>query len=170
MKDMFRKAFFAFVLAALATAFCAAPVEAKQSKAIKRFNQLGYQALTYNYYGYLYANYARQIAIAYGYSDAETGYYLYYGEQYSLYGYQYGSTGMQKKFADYLTGAADLCNASWQYEYNIYSYTANTLYPQYPDVAVALEPLYYAYAFNYYAEIYYDAAVKAVEPKKGKKK
>lgn len=166
---MFRKAFFTIVLATLATTFCVAPVEAKKNKAIKRFNQFGYQALTYNYYGYAYANYARQIAISYGYSDEETGYYLYYGEQYSLYAYQYGSTGLQKRFADYLTNAGDLCNASWQYEYNIYDYTANSLYPQYPDVGVILEPLYYSFAFNYYAEIYYDAAVKAVEPKKGNK-
>jgi hypothetical protein len=168
---MFRKAFFAFAFATLVTAFCAAgSVEAKQSKAIKRFNQLGYQALNYNYYGYVYANYARQIALAYGYDDAETGYYLYYGEQYSLYAYEYGSAGLRRKFSDYLKNAADLCNASWQYEYNIYSYVTNSLYPQYPDVGVAIEPLYYAYAYNYYAEIYYDAAVKAVKPKKKKRR
>lgn len=162
---MFRKSIFTFVIAALVTAFCATSVEAKPNKPLRRFNQLGYQGLVYNYYGYAYANYARQIAIAYGYSDAETGYYLYYAEQYSLYGYQYGSAGLENRFSDYLTNAADLCNAAWQYEYNIYSYAANTIYPQYPDVGVALEPLYYAYLFNVYAEVYYDAAVKAVQPK-----
>ena len=30
---------------------------------------------------------------------------------------------------------------------------------------VMLEPLYYGYLFNVYAEVYYDAAVKAVQPK-----
>lgn len=162
---MFRKAFFTILCAALVAVVCASPAEAKQPKAIKRFNSLGYQGVNYNYYGYLYANYARQIALSYGYSDAETGYYLYYGEQYSLYGYQYGTSGLQKKFSDYVTNAADLCNASWNYEYNIYSYVANSIYPNNPSVGALLEPLYYAYAFNYYAEIYYDAAVKAVQPK-----
>lgn len=162
---MFRKAFFSFICAALVVAVCASPAEAKQSKAIKRFNSIGYQGLNYNYYGYVYANYARQIALAYGYSDAETGYYLYYGEQYSLYAYQYGTTGLQKRYSDYLTNSADLCNAAWQYEYNIYNYVANSLAPQNPSVYALVEPLYYAYAFNYYAEIYYDAAVKAVQPK-----
>ena len=162
---MFRKAFFTFICAALVAAVCVSPAEAKMPKAIKRFNKAGYTGLQYNYYGYLYANYARQIAISYGYSDIETGYYLYYGEQYSLYAYEYGATGMQKRYSDYITNAADLCNASWQYEYNIYNYVLNSIYPNNPSVGGLLEPLYYAYAYNYYAEIYYDAAVTAVQPK-----
>jgi hypothetical protein len=126
---------------------------------------------TLSYTGYLYAQYARQIALANGYDDGETQGSFYYGESYAYYSFIYGYYGYEYGFKDWITMAGDMAVASRNYEQGIYNYLLNGYYKTYPNqLQPIMDALDGAVGYEDLASKYFFYSVTFVTPEEKAKK
>jgi hypothetical protein len=120
---------------------------------------------TLSYTGYLYCQYARQIALSEGYDDGDTQGSFYYAQQYSYYSFIYGYYGYEYGFKDWIVQAGDLALAGRNYEKGIYDYLYNGYYQQYPrQLQPIMDALAGGVAYEDLAQKYFYYAVTFVEP------
>lgn len=126
------------------------------------FSQTG---ATLSYTGYLYCQYARQIALSEGYDDGDTQGAFYYGQQYSYYSFIYGYYGYEYGFKDWITQAGDLAVAGRNYEQGIYNYLYNGYYQTYPSqLQPIMDALNGGVQYEDLAQKYFYYAVTFIEP------
>jgi hypothetical protein len=142
---MFRKFLLPFLIVAIMTASFAnvssaqdppgdpPPRRPQKHTPWQYFRIFSMTGATLSYTGYLYCQYARQIALSEGYDDGDTQGSFYYGEQYAYYSFIYGYYGYEYGFKDWITQAGDLSVAAKNYEQGIYNYLLNGYYKQYPS-------------------------------------
>ena len=143
---MFRKFMLPFLIVAITTASFAnvssaqdqppgdpPPRRPQKHTPWQYFRIFSMTGATLSYTGYLYCQYARQIALSEGYDDGDTQGAFYYGQQYAYYSFIYGYYGYEYGYKDWITQAGDLAVAAKNYEKGIYDYLYNGYYQKYPS-------------------------------------